>query len=506
MSLQIEQDTCTGRGFADTDASGFCAKFKTWIQKAPASGGPGWTILVDRSTAPVAKTISSVNTTTEELTITAHGFFDGEPIRFQNSGGALPGGLSAGTIYYAFVVSVNVIKVCATWFSWLGQSYINITSAGSGTNQAIMTGPYIVVSNLASPAVQSEAKILKVGYNSSYAGYVSVQMFMSKGFTVSTHPVGVWAGYYLKTVDAGAFTYNFRGGLDFLLLQTRPPAGAVWWRVGIDEFTVLSNFTEDPDTVGGVVATTVSYTPGASETTVTLSSSAEVNTLTTGNGYFIYYAGVQSTVGKYYIVYGIVSKRGVADGLAADQIAFSFLSKPLVTGDQIYAGARVTPYPLRAYTIANTLDEIDTNIRDFNYRASGSRYRSSVPAISFSETSQSYFACHSMQTSIQVSVMESVEAAAIDKGAMDDGKFVVMRPLLIENTTDSGSTAATLGANKLLGEGKNTFISKDTGMIDMETGRIISGNAFICVGADSTLFASTPSGSRVVLVPQTESV
>ena len=46
---QIESDVCHGRGFVSSDAMGLLAKFFTWITKAPASGGPRWTIL---TTAP----------------------------------------------------------------------------------------------------------------------------------------------------------------------------------------------------------------------------------------------------------------------------------------------------------------------------------------------------------------------------------------------------------------------------------------------------------------------
>jgi len=51
--FQKETGLCTGRGFADVDAAGYLAKLKTWIVKAPASGGPGWTILLDKTTLPV---------------------------------------------------------------------------------------------------------------------------------------------------------------------------------------------------------------------------------------------------------------------------------------------------------------------------------------------------------------------------------------------------------------------------------------------------------------------
>jgi len=46
MSFQIESGICSGRSFS---ASGFMGKFKTWVVKTPASGGPGWFIIDDQS-------------------------------------------------------------------------------------------------------------------------------------------------------------------------------------------------------------------------------------------------------------------------------------------------------------------------------------------------------------------------------------------------------------------------------------------------------------------------
>ena len=46
MSFQIEAGICSGRSFLST---GFMGKFKTWVVKTPASGGPGWYIIDDQS-------------------------------------------------------------------------------------------------------------------------------------------------------------------------------------------------------------------------------------------------------------------------------------------------------------------------------------------------------------------------------------------------------------------------------------------------------------------------
>lgn len=45
--FQVETGSCTGRGFLNTHTDGFLKKFRDWIVKAPASGGPGWYVFDD---------------------------------------------------------------------------------------------------------------------------------------------------------------------------------------------------------------------------------------------------------------------------------------------------------------------------------------------------------------------------------------------------------------------------------------------------------------------------
>jgi len=75
-----------------------------------------------------ARTAASVSTTTEAITLDDHGFADDDPITLRaDSGGSLPGGLSAGTTYYAIVVTPASFQLAAA----AGGAAINLTSAGS---------------------------------------------------------------------------------------------------------------------------------------------------------------------------------------------------------------------------------------------------------------------------------------------------------------------------------------------------------------------------------------
>ena len=68
---------------------------------------------------------------TDEITCTGHGLSANDLVHFTNSGGALPTGLSANTVYYVkTVVSANVITVSAT----RGGAVLDITGAGTGTH------------------------------------------------------------------------------------------------------------------------------------------------------------------------------------------------------------------------------------------------------------------------------------------------------------------------------------------------------------------------------------
>jgi len=79
----------------------------------------------------VTATVSSVNTGTEEMTTSAaHGLTTGDAIAFPTA----VGGLTAGTVYYASVVSSTVFKVCADYASAIASIFfVNLTAATTGT-------------------------------------------------------------------------------------------------------------------------------------------------------------------------------------------------------------------------------------------------------------------------------------------------------------------------------------------------------------------------------------
>jgi hypothetical protein len=95
---------------------------------------------------PVAASLSktfldaNVNTVTEEITITSHGFSANQQVYLSNSGGALPATLSATTLYYVLVVSSSIIKLSLT----SGGAAVDITAAAGGGTHTISRASHVL--------------------------------------------------------------------------------------------------------------------------------------------------------------------------------------------------------------------------------------------------------------------------------------------------------------------------------------------------------------------------
>lgn len=88
-------------------------------------------------------TITSVNPTTDTLTITGHGLTTGDGrVAVYTPDGSLPGGLSATTSYWVIRVDADNIKLASSSANALDGIPVNISSAGSGTLQLLHGLPY----------------------------------------------------------------------------------------------------------------------------------------------------------------------------------------------------------------------------------------------------------------------------------------------------------------------------------------------------------------------------
>lgn len=80
---------------------------------------------------PSAVTTNVGGTVPATITITTHGFKNFDPIRFTNTGGALPTGLTAGTTYFVGNVTTNTFQIFTT--SALS-SWPTVTAIGTGSD------------------------------------------------------------------------------------------------------------------------------------------------------------------------------------------------------------------------------------------------------------------------------------------------------------------------------------------------------------------------------------
>ena len=93
---------------------------------------PGDAFIIYRPENILARTVSSINTTTEILTSAAHGFVDGSAV-IMDAVTTAPGGTINGYIYYARPTSVNEFTLHPTFTDAINNTNIvNLTSAGTG--------------------------------------------------------------------------------------------------------------------------------------------------------------------------------------------------------------------------------------------------------------------------------------------------------------------------------------------------------------------------------------
>lgn len=115
---------------ASFSASGGALQFQTAFLMANAS-----------SVASQSFTNANVNATTDRITITSHGFANGDNLVFTADALAtLPSGIAAGTIYQASNVTTNDFQLQACG----GSTIIDITDTGSGTFRARSANGIIV--------------------------------------------------------------------------------------------------------------------------------------------------------------------------------------------------------------------------------------------------------------------------------------------------------------------------------------------------------------------------
>lgn len=92
---------------------------------------PTGRIIIPAETYNVPRTFTAA--TTDICTAAAHGYSTGYMLRLSTSG-ALPGGLSAGTDYFAIRLTADTFKLASTYANAVAGTAVDVTSTGSGTH------------------------------------------------------------------------------------------------------------------------------------------------------------------------------------------------------------------------------------------------------------------------------------------------------------------------------------------------------------------------------------
>ena len=106
------------------------------ILKYKADAETAWTQILNNNQKTSTITIASPAV----VSSTAHGFVDGDAIQFSTTG-ALPTGITAGTIYY--VISTGLTADAFQFSATSGGSAVNTSGSQSGTHYAIKTSNVI---------------------------------------------------------------------------------------------------------------------------------------------------------------------------------------------------------------------------------------------------------------------------------------------------------------------------------------------------------------------------
>lgn len=133
----------------------FCQLYRSLVVASPTATPvePSDELYLTYEVTPTAGSFTSysktfldaaVNTGTEVITITAHGFATGDVVTVSNSGGALPTGLAASTQYYVISATTDTLKLSASY----GGAAVNITAAAGGGTHTIAGAGVIYIDDI----------------------------------------------------------------------------------------------------------------------------------------------------------------------------------------------------------------------------------------------------------------------------------------------------------------------------------------------------------------------
>lgn len=434
-------------------------------------GGAGWYLRDDFSRC-TDKTFATtdVNTSTDAITITAHGFAQDQIVRFTTTG-SLPGGISVGIDYYVNWIDANTIKLGASYNnSHYGSTILNITSTGSGTHTITPYEYFIVVCDTASPSVNdyntgpngNAPKFLKLSYITGEAGYVRMNAFLWWDSTLHRGEGG-FSGHRVATYDDADFAYDFRGGEECFGLFAR--LGSSWTYCIIDEWTGISTLVEASTKVG------ILQSAATAGTSVVLQ-------LDTGQA-------ANFTEGKYYYILDFNTASYPYSRNDYVQVTNVNLGSDQITVDQIYyshtIGALIAAYPHRYFVIGNNYPTSGSYTYCSQDYASGYIYRYFAAPYT-SRYAIGYRPMRTQGYSYSQSFYITGWPFIYDTGDPDDeGYYYCMKPVIREQTNSEVSNSTT-GQNRVYGTANNLLITAKGNMAEMLDYRTLSSIDYLFFG------------------------
>lgn len=375
--------------------------------------------------------------------------------------------------------TIDANGLCSKFYDWITAPPV---SGGPGwyivdDQSTLLTNPFVVVSDTNPTGLQpndfssspssSPPKFLKVGYLTSEGSYIRINSYMwwtGQGGT----GYGLWNGFRIRSVDAGEFIYDFRGGAECMQISTITDGGLYCFL--IDEWDGLPSVLEDETHV----AAAASGFSNGSNVVIQMNPGDELN-FTSGKYYYLTDFNLTQHV-EYAVCVGVDS--------VGHTITINSISSPFPSGTVIGS------YPHRFYVSSNGAQE-----------TSGlSAIRSQIPYYS---DGVGYIFQNPTTGAMYHGICAPAEYRRLFRVVSYYGQFLVQKPILFEiyrpNTGWNQS-----GMNMFYGTPKNLYIGYDYSYVNLQDGVTLNSKNYLKFLKHSDRFQSGRS-EFAILILDTES-
>ena len=250
---------------------------------------------------------------------------------------------------------------------------------------------------------------------------------------------GLFGGYYLTTLDASSFVYDFRGGTDGLILQTR--LGATWDTFIIDNWTTDVNLVEATSVSG-----TISADANAGDSTISLNTGDASN----------------FTEDKFYFLYDLNLSEAI-DYVKVTSITNDVLTLNSTITHTHISGSLLSPYYQRFYTYGT--DKLNSNYYP----------NMSIPCRSAIQQEFGISNSSNQNYSYSKAGGHVLENLILYSDPNDEDKYIVMKPLIGEYDM----TGPTSIGNRAYGVANSVYYTAVGTMAQMLNGKTINSKQWV---------------------------